>query len=230
MSEREKKLLAYYEALNAHFGTKTWWRADSPFEVSIGAILTQNTAWTNVEKAIKNLKDQQCLNPKLMFELSEAELAELIKPAGFFRVKTKRIKNFLTFLKQESLLAKVDFSDTNLFYLNEYLHEELREKLLKISGIGNETADTVLLYALNQPAFVIDAYTARVFSRHALVESEINYLDLQTFFTDVLPLDTKLYSDYHALIVQVAKDYCLKTKPRCETCPLKSFLEHEPFI
>lgn len=234
MSRRATLLMAYYEAMAAHLGPSGWWPGESPFEVAVGAVLTQNTAWSNVLKAIGALKAAGALNPPAMLELGEEPLSELIRPAGYFRVKAKRLIHFLRFLEAEANAvegpeaADALFSNNSLSYLHGYDMPELRGKLLDVSGIGPETADAILLYALNKASFVVDTYTMRLFSRHGLVEPEIYYGDLRDFFMDVLPPDLNLYNEYHALIVRVGKDYCLKSKPRCPVCPLRTFLEHEP--
>ena len=177
------------------------------------------------------------MNPASMLRLSEEQLSDLIRPAGYFRVKAKRLMHFLRFLESEAGGPDANESDEtddsplsneSMSYLHGYDMEELRRKLLEVSGIGPETADAILLYALNKVSFVVDTYTTRIFSRHGLVEAEIYYSDLRDFFMDVLPQDMPLYNEYHALIVRVGKEYCLKSKPRCEACPLRGFLEHEP--
>lgn len=237
MPNRENLLMAYYEAMASHLGPSDWWPGESPFEVAVGAILTQNTAWTNVAKAITALKEAGALNPSAMLRLGEEQLSELIRPAGYFRVKAKRLMHFLRFLESEAGGPDANesdgtddspFSNESMSYLHGYDMEELRRRLLEVSGIGPETADAILLYALNKVSFVVDTYTTRIFSRHGLVEAEIYYSELRDFFMDVLPQDMPLYNEYHALIVRVGKDYCLKSKPRCESCPLRGFLEHEP--
>ena len=227
MSEREQKLLTYYNSMLAKLGSSQWWPGDNPFEIIVGAILTQNTSWTNVEKAINSLKKAKITNAAAMLALEEEYLASLIKSAGYFNLKAKRLKNFLAFLEAEALLANASLSDNSFDYLQEYTLETLREKLLAVSGIGPETADSILLYAFNKPSFVIDTYTRRIFSRHGFVEPDMPYDELRDFFMDVLPQEVSLYNEYHALIVRIAKDYCLKNKPRCELCPLKAHLEYE---
>lgn len=243
MADRESLLMDYYETMFSHCGPSNWWPGESAFEVAVGAILTQNTAWTNVAKAIAALREAGVLNPAAMLQLGEEPLSGLIRPAGYFRIKAGRLMNFLRFLEAEAgnpenqqagskaggdKLERGPLADESMPYLHGYGMPELRRKLLEVSGIGLETADAILLYALNKTSFVVDAYTRRIFSRHGLVEAEISYSDLRDFFMDVLPPDPVLYNEYHALIVRVGKDYCLKSKPRCEGCPLRGFLEYEP--
>jgi len=211
------KLFGMYETMLNALGPSHWWPGDTPFEIAIGAILTQNTNWKNVEKAIGNLKNNDLLTPEGLYGLSPREMAELIRPAGYYNVKTKRIINFLEFLKSEA--------DFNLLNLKKYSLEELRPKILNVNGIGPETADSILLYALDFPTFVVDAYTARVMNRHGLVYEEMDYHELQALFMDSLPEDVAMYNEYHALIVRIGKDWCKKASGLCETCPLQSFLE-----
>jgi len=194
------------------FGPRQWWPGETPFEVVIGAILTQNTNWSNVEKAIKNLKTAGKLSPEGIYGLSITELAELIKPSGFFNVKAKRVKAFINWLfsRYEGNLSKMFARDL----------QTLRSELLSVKGIGPETADSILLYAGNMPTFVVDAYTHRIFSRHELIPEESTYDDMKSFFEENLPKDVQLYNEYHALLVNIGKMFC---KPRkvCEPCPLK---------
>ena len=207
-------LLKMYQKMYHHYGPLHWWPGEIPFEVMVGAILTQNTAWSNVEKAIANLKKAKVLNLRALLGLSDAKLAKLIRPAGYFRVKTKRLKNFLKFLMEEC--------DGNISKLKRQPFGVLRHKLLSVNGIGPETADSILLYALEKPVFVIDAYTRRILSRHHLCKKEAGYEELQQFFMDHLKPDTPHYNEYHAQLVNIGKDFC-RIKPRCEQCPLNGF-------
>ncbi|MBM2835096.1 MAG: Endonuclease [Candidatus Brocadiaceae bacterium] len=193
-------------------GPRQWWPGETPFEVIIGAILTQNTNWSNVEKAIKNLKTAGKLSPEGMYELSVTELAELIRPSGFFNVKAKRVKAFINWLfsRYEGNLSKMFAQDL----------QALRSELLSVKGIGPETADSILLYAGNMPTFVVDAYTHRIFSRHELIPEESTYDEMKSFFEENLPEDVQLFNEYHALLVNIGKTFC-KTKKVCEPCPLK---------
>jgi endonuclease-3 related protein len=211
------KLVGMYDTMLAALGPSKWWPGDTPFEIVIGAILTQNTNWKNVEKAIFNLKNNDLLSAEALYALDPIKLAELIRPAGYYNIKTKRIRNFLEFLRVE-----VSF---DLLKLKEQSLEVLRPKILKINGIGPETADSILLYALEFPVFVVDAYTNRMMNRHGLAYEGIDYHELQSLFMDVLPEDVPLYNEYHALIVRIGKDWCKKSKGLCKTCPLHSYLD-----
>ncbi|WP_457756019.1 endonuclease III domain-containing protein [Thermodesulfatator indicus] len=202
-----------YKKLSEKFGPQGWWPGETPFEVCVGAILTQNTNWQNVERAIANLKAHNLLYPQALYEISHETLAKLIRPAGYFRVKAKRLKNFVHLLVEEyhgELEA--------LFSLGL---EKAREKLLLVKGIGPETADSMLLYAGNLPIFVIDAYTRRILLRHGLAHEDMSYEDLQSLFMKNLPKDVKLFNEYHALLVACGKNFCRPKKPLCEECPLK---------
>lgn len=204
-----------YRVLRAKFGHQNWWPGNTPFEIMVGAILTQNAAWTNVEKAIRHLKTRQVLTPRAMQKLSAKSLAQLIRPAGYFNIKADRLKHFLAFLFREyggdiKRMAKEDGAI-------------LRHKLLAVKGIGPETADSILLYALNKPFFVIDAYTKRIFARHRLSRWQNPYDEWQGLFTKSTPRKISLYNDFHAQIVALGKNFC-RTKPLCEGCPLYKFL------
>lgn len=204
-------MTSIYHALYHRFGPQHWWPGETPFEIVIGAILTQNTAWANVSRAIDNLKQAGCLDPVTLHRTSVAELASLIRPSGYFRLKAARLKEFIDYL----------FS-TYRGDLQQMLHKEipvLRQELLNIKGIGPETADSVILYAAQKPIFVVDAYTKRVFSRHGFFTEDLGYHDVQSFFMNRLPKDVDVYNEYHALLVRLAKTYC-KTRPICDQCPL----------
>jgi endonuclease-3 related protein len=218
--KREALLLDIYAAMSAELGPSGWWPGETPFEIALGAILTQNTAWTNVEKALHNLRTQDLLEARALYELPEATLAELIRPAGFFRIKAKRIRNFLDFLHAACNLDLEELRSRDI--------SALRAQFLEISGIGPETADSILLYALEFPSFVVDAYTARILNRHGLIPEDISYDELRDYFMDVLPEDVPLFNEFHALLVRVGKTWCTKKKPRCTDCPLAPFLEHPP--
>ena len=210
-----KTLLTYYKKLYKRFGPRHWWPGETPFEVMVGAILTQNTNWVNVEKAIANLKAYNVLSPKRLYEIDISILASLIRPAGYFNIKAKRLKTFIKWFMEnyEGKIEKLKTVDTAI----------LREQLLSVKGIGNETADSILLYALGKPTFVVDAYTYRVFSRHRLIPEETTYEEIKDFFESNLKRDLKLFNEYHAQIVEVGKTFC-RTKPLCDKCPLKQFL------
>jgi endonuclease-3 related protein len=200
-----------YKKLYTHFGPQHWWPAKSAFEVIIGAILTQNTAWVNVQKAIICLRKKKLLNPKRLYRINHATLAEIIRPCGYYNVKANRVKSFLRFL--------FDNFQGNLSSLFKLDLATLREKLLSIKGIGPETADSILLYAAKKPIFVVDAYTKRFLWRHQMIKKQSNYQQVQSLFEESLPHQSHLFNEYHALIVRLAKDYCRK-KPLCEICPL----------
>lgn len=209
---KTKALLQIYQKMFDALGPRHWWPGETPFEVIIGAILTQNTNWSNVEKAIKNLKMAGKLSPEGIYELSVTELAKLIRPSGFFNVKAKRVKAFINWLfsRYEGNLSKMFAQDL----------QALRSELLSVKGIGPETADSILLYAGNMPTFVVDAYTHRIFSRHELIPEESTYDEMKSFFEENLPEDVQLFNEYHALLVNIGKTFC-KTKKVCEPCPLK---------
>ncbi len=208
------KLMEIYNRLLKHFGEQHWWPADTRFEVIVGAILTQNSNWKNVEKAIANLRDNGLLNPERLHLVSEEKLKELIRPAGYYNAKSRKLKEFMNFLFE-------NYKD-----LNEFLSlpaEQLRNKLLSIWGIGDETADSIVLYAADKPSFVIDAYTKRIFSRLGITK-EKRYGELKKFFEENLPRSVEIYKEFHALIVELGKNYC-RSKPLCSECPLRDFCE-----
>ncbi|MGR3301301.1 MAG: endonuclease III domain-containing protein [Candidatus Scalindua sp.] len=210
---KSKVLTEIYDSLFKSFGKQYWWPGDTDFEVVIGAILTQNTNWTNVEKAIKNLKTAKVFTAKKLHEIDMKKLAELIKPSGYFNVKAKRLKNFI-----EWLFSNYNGSLSKLFKQD---YAKLREELLSVNGIGKETADSIILYAAGKPTFVVDAYTKRVLVRHGLITEDYDYEAIKAVFEDNLPANVSLYNEYHALIVMVGKHYC-KPKVQCEECPLEN--------
>lgn len=212
--QRRDPLLQIYEILNGHFGNLRWWPADSPFEVAVGAILTQNTAWRGVERAISNLKSQNLLDSKKLLTLKDDILAGLIRPSGYYRVKTGRLKSFLTFLNDE-----FNGSLDSLFREDLW---SLRKRLLNINGIGEETADSILLYAGEKPVFVVDAYTRRILERHLVISGRPSYGEIQKLFMERLPQDAPLFNQYHALLVNTGKQFCLKRNPLCSRCPLSA--------
>ncbi|WP_045215482.1 endonuclease III domain-containing protein [Desulfonatronovibrio magnus] len=213
---RASLLLEMYQAMYDKLGPSNWWPGETPFEVAVGAILTQNTNWKNVEKAILNLKSRQMLEPDKMFFMTDETMASLIRPAGYFRIKTRRLKNFLLFLHNECGL--------NISVLEKYNVDAVREKLLLVKGIGPETADSIILYALNKPSFVVDTYTQRLLNRHGIIHEDAGYDEIREMFMSNLPEDTYLYNEYHALLVRVAKKWCRKKQPQCADCPLERFL------
>lgn len=204
-----------FDKLFSFYGPRHWWPGDTPFEVMVGAILTQNTNWKNVEKAIKNLKSERVLDPHKLLRLHPMRLAALIRPAGYYRLKAGRLRNFLKYLVERygGCDGKMALRPTG----------ELREELLEVKGVGRETADSILLYALDKKIFVIDAYTKRILARHGLCADEATYEDLQGLFMDSLPDDVELFNEYHALIVEAGKDFCRNKKPRCDGCPLNGW-------
>jgi endonuclease-3 related protein len=208
----KNKLLRIYDKLYARFGPQHWWPGETPFEVTVGAILTQNTNWGNVEKAIENLKKEGALNPRSLHAMSRAHLASLIKPAGYYNIKARRLKNFVDFLFGE-------YGGSMRKMRNEEL-TVMRGKLISVNGIGPETADSIMLYALEKPVFVIDAYTKRFLSRHTVMDHDSSYDRFREFFYSQLKREVSLFNEYHALIVRLAKEYC-RTKPRCGGCPLE---------
>ncbi|MGH9816984.1 MAG: endonuclease III domain-containing protein, partial [Candidatus Acidiferrales bacterium] len=265
-----KTLRAYHNAMYAALGPQRWWPARTPFEVIVGAILTQSTAWVNVERAIANLRRERMLTPLALEGVPLPRLARLIRPSGYFRQKAKNLKAFVRFLRREfgGSLARMFRTPT----------ARLREMLLRVRGIGPETADSILLYAGNHPVFVVDAYTRRILLRHGLIQEArfetrnakgkmengkrkrgegavsteprsarlrgpsfqfpfsifhspegrrgvgSSYEEIRALFESNLPRDAKLYNEYHALLVQVGKNYCRPAAPKCEACPLVSFL------
>jgi len=212
---RGRVLIRYYELMQARFGHRNWWPGDSPFEVCVGAVLTQNTAWTNVAKAIRNLKDASALDPLIIYDKSHEQLAQLIRPAGYYNLKAVRLKNFVSHLVENhaadlSSLFSADVPD-------------LRDELLSIRGVGRETADSMILYAAGKPIFVVDTYTKRILDRHGLADGRADYDSVQGLFHENLPEDVALYNDFHAQFDAVGHHYCKKT-PKCGDCPLNIFL------
>jgi endonuclease-3 related protein len=250
---REDQIRAYYRALFQAWGPQNWWPARSRFEVIVGAYLTQNTAWTNVEKALANLRAARMLSVNGIRQVSVAELERLIRPSGYFHQKAQRLKNFVAFLDRQygGSLAKMFARPT----------EELKAELLHLNGVGPETADSILLYAGNHPVFVIDAYTRRILERHAILPDDATYENIRTLLeTSLAPLAeppanseefstrhltsgfpgaphppsrmsatkrtalTQIYNEMHGLIVGAGKSYCKKSQPHCDGCPLQKFL------
>ena len=210
------ELLRYYEAMSGALGPMHWWPARTPFEVIVGAILTQSTAWANVERAIANLRGARLLSPGAMGRVSVTRLAALVRPSGYFRQKAKKLNAFVRFLE-----TNYGGSLKRMFQTPTV---ELREKLLAVHGIGPETADSILLYAGNHPIFVVDAYTHRIFERHGLVDGKPDYERTRTFIEVSIPRDPELFNEFHALIVNTGKNWCRKSAPRCDACPLREFL------
>lgn len=211
-----QRLETFYRRMSAHYGPTHWWPGETAFEIAIGAILTQNTAWTNVEKAIVNLKQEGLLEPRAMAECSIEQLEMALRPSGYFRQKARRVRLFCEHLNTRYGGSMRRMARRPL--------DELRPELLSLNGIGPETADDILLYACDKPVFVVDAYTRRIFSRHALVPPEMGYEALRAFFEQHLEDDLHLFKEYHGLIVWTGKDFCRK-QPRCAECPLAALLK-----
>ncbi len=218
---RTRQLRKAYNLMRARFGHQQWWPGDTPFEVCVGAVLTQNTSWTNVERAIANLKRADVLEPAKLSALNEARLAELLKPSGYFNVKARRVRSFVRVLVEShgGSLERLFAGDT----------DAVRERLLAINGIGPETADSMLLYAGGHPRFVVDAYTRRIFHRHGWSGAQATYEQLQTFCEGALSQTrggerVDYWQDYHAQLVMVGKQFCRPRNPDCANCPLKTLL------
>ncbi len=211
-------LMEYFEAMSDVLGPMRWWPARTPFEVIVGAILTQNTAWTNVERAIANLRRERLLSIRAIEQVSTQRLGRLVRSSGYFRQKTKKLKAFVRFLRVEfgGSLKRMFATPT----------EDLRLKLLAVHGIGPETADSILLYAGLHRIFVVDAYTRRILSRHSLANGKEDYDEIRILFEDQLPRDVQIYNEFHALIVNTGKNWCRAKNPLCNECPLGSFLPH----
>src|SRR5580692_5770418 len=253
--EKAREILRYYRALYGAWGPQHWWPAKTRFEVIVGAYLTQNTAWTNVELALTNLRAAQGLSIKAIRDVPLAKLEQLIRPSGYFRQKAARLKGFVAFLDSRY--------QGSLDLLFAQPTDKLREELLSLNGIGPETADSILLYAGNHPVFVVDAYTRRILDRHGIVPEKTDYEEIRQLFQTSLepiaanqerrpaelrePLDAgirgaahppsamstahraalvQVYNEMHGLIVGVGKNYCGKSQARCDECPLQKFLPH----
>ncbi len=220
-STRTRALRRAYRLSRAHFGHRHWWPGETPFEVCVGAILTQNTSWSNVERAMANLKAARLLEPRKLYLLGQSKLATLIRPAGYFNVKAQRLRSFLRVLVEQfgGDLNRLFAGETGL----------VRERLLAINGVGPETADSMLLYAGSHHRFVIDAYTKRIFHRHAWARATTSYDQLQRLCEtslDEKPRFERLdyWQDFHAQLVMVGKHFCRPRQPLCQQCPLKPLL------
>lgn len=205
-----------FRAMQRALGPQGWWPGRTRFEVIVGAILTQNTAWTNVAQAIASLRRARALTPQMLATLPRLRLARLITPAGYYNIKAERLKSFLGFLQARYRLS--------LWRMFAQRPSVLREELLTVPGIGPETADSILLYAGHVPSFVVDAYTRRILSRHGLIPADASYDAVQALFMTALPPDAPLYNEYHALLVAIGKDFC-RPVPRCARCPLRRDLQ-----
>ncbi len=217
-----------YRALLDTYGPQGWWPGEGPFEVMVGAVLTQNTAWRNAERALENLKEAGVLSPAGLQDLAEEDLAHLIRPAGYFRVKARRLRALVDYLQRAHDGDPAGLARGEL--------GTLRQELLAVKGIGPETADGILLYAGGQSTFVVDAYTRRLLARLGqgiglpvgFDPHRASYVQIQRFLTAHLPADPALYNEFHALIVRHAKERCHKRGPRCEGCPLLPWCGHRP--
>jgi len=209
-----EKINLIFSILLNYLGPQYWWPGETKLEICVGAILTQNTNWKNVTKAIENLKKNNLLTAKELFKLDISVIAELIRPTGYYNIKSKRLKSFLYFLCEE-------FScDIDLMFSLD--NDTLRKKLLDINGIGPETADSIMLYAGNYLQFVVDAYSYRILLRHDIIHEDAGYDDIKDIFQKNLPPEIQIYNEYHALIVNIGKNFCKKTMPVCDKCPLKN--------
>jgi len=204
-------LIKIYNLLFSSFGPQNWWPAETELEMMVGAILTQNTSWNNVEKAILNLKENSLLSIQKLSRIPASILAEYIRPAGYYNLKVKRLKNLINCI--------VDRYNGDIKTLFSCDTDTIREELLRVKGIGLETADSIVLYGAERSIFVVDTYTHRILTRHGLIEEEAGYHDVQSFFMDNLSHDVELFKEFHALIVKTGKDFC-RRKPRCSECPL----------
>lgn len=204
-----------YERLWKAYGPQHWWPGDGPFEVIVGAVLTQNTSWKNVERAIRNLRDAGLMTPRRLARTPLPELEELIRPAGYYRIKARRLRNLL-----ELIVKRYGGSLEQMFSTPM---DVLREELLAVQGVGPETADSILLYAGNLPTFVVDAYTHRVLARHGWIGFDADYYQIKEYFEDQLEPDVQLFNEYHALLVRVGHLHC-RRQPKCNGCPLEEML------
>ncbi len=215
MNSFNSNIFDIFKILLKHFGPQYWWPAKTKFEIIIGALLAQGVNWKNVEKAILNLEREDLLNPQKLLKIDDKKLAQLIKPSRYPSIKAKRLKNLILFLKEfEFNLEKIERLETI----------ELRKLLLKVNGIGKETADSILLYAFNKKIFVVDAYTKRIFERHGgKIKSRNNwYEELRIFFEKRIPENVNIYNEFHALFVQLGNSYCKTKNPLCKKCPIKN--------
>ncbi|MFC1919483.1 endonuclease III domain-containing protein [Chloroflexota bacterium] len=216
-SQIKEILLEVYHILVTSYGPQHWWPGESAFEVMVGAILTQSVSWTNVEKAISNLKAKSILSPELLRRTPIVELADTIRPCGYYNAKARKLKSLASWLG--------DYCQDDLSLLSQQAKSMLREQLLKVNGIGQETADSILLYACNKPSFVIDAYTRRIIDRLEILDADYTYDSYQALFSDNLPPDVELFNEYHALMVRHGKDTCRKV-PLCIQCCLNTICSY----
>lgn len=220
-------LKKYYDLMLERFGPRKWWPGDSASEVVLGVVLTQNCAWSNVEKALNNLKALGPLTPAALAAMPDEALAQAIRPSGYYNQKVKKIRNVLAWLRAKAGEDSPELmNDASLDFLRGENLYSLREELLGIRGIGPESADSILLYALEMSSFVIDAYTYRMLCRHGFAGEYSTYEDMQDMFVAALPEDLQIYNECHALIVRLGQEHCRKSKPLCESCPLIEYLDY----
>lgn len=207
-----QRLLDIFDTLLKTFGKRNWWPGETQLEIIVGAVLTQNTSWKNVEKAILNMKSAGLMDLDTLNAVEDRILAQNIRSSGYYNLKSVRLKNIIKVICEEysSSIELLKDNDTN----------RLRKRLLEVKGIGEETADSILLYALDKSVFVVDMYTKRFLKNHGFYQGSYRYSDVQAFFMDNLPLDTYLFNEYHALLVALCQNYCFKS-PKCEDCPLR---------
>ncbi|RJX36173.1 MAG: endonuclease III domain-containing protein [Desulfarculus sp.] len=210
-----QRLQELYDRLLAAYGPQHWWPGETPLEIMVGAVLTQNTNWGNVVKAINNLKQAGLLSLEALAELPRERLAQLIRPSGYYNLKAGRLANLLAMIKQRY------GGDLDYFFSRPL--SELRQSLLATKGIGPETADSIALYAAGQPIFVVDAYTFRILGRHGLADEDMGYFELQEVFMDHLPPEAPLFNEFHGLLVQLGKQRCKRSNPLCPGCPLEGW-------
>jgi endonuclease-3 related protein len=205
-----------YDKLWGAFGPQGWWPGETPFEVALGAILTQNTNWGNVARVLTGLKEEGLLDPRALRDLPQEELARRFRPAGYYNLKAQRVRNFLIFLEERAGDSMARLAQEDL--------DSLRPGLMTVKGIGPETADSILLYALNKPTFVVDAYTFRILNRHHLAPEACPYEELRALFMEHLPLKVPLYQEFHAMLVRLGKEFCRPgLRSRCQGCPLENW-------
>jgi endonuclease-3 related protein len=215
----KQKLHQIYDKMFQHFGHRGWWPGDSDFEICVGAVLTQSVSWKNVAKAIENLKKAGLLDLNKMYDAAPEDIEKCIIPTLYYRQKAKKLKAFVSHVTEKYSGDLTAFLGKNL--------PELRAELLSLYGIGPETADSIILYAAEQPVFVVDTYTRRIFSRLSLFDDDITYEEMQNYFMSHLPNDVQFYNEYHALIVGIGNRFCSNKKPKCAECPLTGLCRRE---
>jgi endonuclease III related protein len=216
VKNRRHRLLNIFNLLLESFGKRNWWPGETELEIMVGAVLTQNTSWKNVEKAIDNLKRYKALDIGTLHEMDRETLASIIRSSGFYNIKSERLKNLIDVMYN-------DYS-SDIFDLKMLDLSRVRARLLAINGIGKETADSIILYALNKPIFVVDVYTKRFLKNHRIYNGQNDYDTIQEFFMKNLPEDTYLFNEFHALIVYLCQNFCKKI-PLCHKCPLQRDLK-----